>query len=116
MTQTSFASANSTPNSTAASSDNEAGSTGNQPVIHLDPTQPMLTSSKVRAKHHIATLEEELATMQQERGGKQRKTTFYVAQGRAICRLVVLYHNLEDLIAKNDRRYEFHSSAESTTE
>ncbi|KAG1837307.1 hypothetical protein DFJ58DRAFT_846521 [Suillus subalutaceus] len=104
MTQTSLASAGSTPDSTAASSDDEASSTGNQPVIHPDPTQPMLTSSKARAKHRIAALEEELATMRQENGGKQRKTTFYVAQGRAIRRLVILYHNLEDLIAENDRR------------
>lgn len=39
-----------------------------------------------------------------------------MAQGRAIRRLVVLYHNLEHLIAENDRRYEFRSSVESTTE
>jgi hypothetical protein len=69
---TSLASANSTPNSTVASSDDEASSTMFQPMIHLDLTQPMLTSSKARAKHCIATLEEELTTMQQERGGKQR--------------------------------------------
>ncbi|KAG2085071.1 hypothetical protein BD769DRAFT_1374554, partial [Suillus cothurnatus] len=35
-----------------------------------------------------------------------RKTTYFIAQGRAICRVVVLYTSLEDLIAKNDRRYE----------
>ncbi|KAG2737514.1 hypothetical protein P692DRAFT_201733086 [Suillus brevipes Sb2] len=46
----------------------------------------------------------------------QRKTIFYVAQGRAIRRLVVLYHSLEDLIAENDRRYEFRSSVDSTAE
>jgi hypothetical protein len=42
-----------------------------------------------------------------------RKTTFYVAQGRAIRRMVVLYTNLEDMIAENDRRYE---EQESTRE
>jgi hypothetical protein len=36
----------------------------------------------------------------------ERKTTYYVAQGRAIRRTTVLYTSLEDLIAENDRRYE----------
>jgi hypothetical protein len=39
--------------------------------------------------------------------------TFYIAQGRAIRRMVILYTNLEDLIAENDRRYE---EQESTRE
>ncbi|KAG2746088.1 hypothetical protein P692DRAFT_201691761, partial [Suillus brevipes Sb2] len=74
------------------------------------------TSSKARAKRRIAALEDELETIRQDRGSKQRKTTFYVAQGRAIRRLVVLYHSLEDLIAENDRRYEFHAPVEATAE
>lgn len=36
----------------------------------------------------------------------ERKTTYYVAQGRAIRRMVALYASLEDLISENDRRYE----------
>jgi hypothetical protein len=36
----------------------------------------------------------------------ERKTTYYVAQGRAVRRMVVLYTGLEDLVAENDRRYE----------
>jgi hypothetical protein len=81
------------------------------------------TSTEARAKRRIAALEDELETMRQERRGKQRfvilrsrpypllidprrKTTFYVSQGRAIRRMGVLYTNLEDLIAENDRRYE----------
>jgi hypothetical protein len=36
----------------------------------------------------------------------KRKTTYYVAQGRAVRRTVVLYTSLEDLITENDRRYE----------
>ncbi|KAG2128908.1 uncharacterized protein EDB93DRAFT_1256491 [Suillus bovinus] len=43
-----------------------------------------------------------------------RKTTFYIAQGRAIRHIVVLYTNLEDLIAKNNHRYE--EQEESTRE
>ncbi|KAG2092539.1 hypothetical protein BD769DRAFT_1679023 [Suillus cothurnatus] len=73
------------------------------------------TSTEARAKHRIAALEEELQTMRQERGIKQRKTTYYIAQGRAIRRMVVLYTSLEDLIAENDCRYE-ESSEDSTTE
>ncbi|KAG1860358.1 hypothetical protein F4604DRAFT_1588542, partial [Suillus subluteus] len=37
---------------------------------------------------------------------RQRKTTYFVAQGRAIRWMIVLYTSLEDLIAENDRRYE----------
>ncbi|KAG1767014.1 hypothetical protein EDD22DRAFT_844769 [Suillus occidentalis] len=98
MTETSLA-----PTDNVSSDDDES-SVGSQPVVHPDPSQPMPTSSKARAKRRIAALEEELETMRQEKGGKQRKTTLYVAQGRAIRRLVVLYHSLEDLVAENDRR------------
>ncbi|KAG1734555.1 hypothetical protein EDD22DRAFT_960057 [Suillus occidentalis] len=51
-------------------------------------------------------LEEELEQMRQEKGTKQRKTTYYIAQGRAIRRTTVLYTSLDDLIAENDGRYE----------
>ncbi|KAG1750533.1 uncharacterized protein EDB91DRAFT_1046108, partial [Suillus paluster] len=44
-----------------------------------------------------------------------RKTTYYVSQGRAIRCMVALFTNLEDLIAKNDRRYEEHT-VDNTTE
>ncbi|KAG1865087.1 hypothetical protein C8R48DRAFT_772790 [Suillus tomentosus] len=71
-----------------------------------DQSGAVPTSVEVRAKRRIAVLEEELKMMKQDRGSKQRKTTFYVAQGRAIRRMVVLYTDLEDLIAENDRRYE----------
>ncbi|KAG1745579.1 hypothetical protein EDD22DRAFT_958493 [Suillus occidentalis] len=110
MSGTSIASADS------SSSDDEENSAGVGLTIHRDPSQAIPTSSKARAKWHIAALEDELEVMRQERGGKQRKTTFYVSQGRAIRRLVVLYHSLEDLVAENDRRYEFRSAPESTPE
>jgi hypothetical protein len=89
-----------------------------------DQSGAIPTSTEARAKRRIAALEEELETMKQDRGTKQRfamspflnlcllliesrrKTTYYVAQGRAIRRMVVLYTSLEDLIAENDRRYE----------
>ncbi|KAG1758358.1 hypothetical protein EDD22DRAFT_956982 [Suillus occidentalis] len=99
-----------------SSSDDEAGPAVARLIGHVDPSQPIPTSSRARAKRRIAALEEELEVMRQERGGKQRKTTFYVAQGRAIRRLIVLYHSLEDMIAENDRRYEFNSSVDTTAE
>ncbi|KAG1759968.1 hypothetical protein EDD22DRAFT_781810 [Suillus occidentalis] len=71
-----------------------------------DSSGAVPTSTEARAKRRIAALEDELQSMRQERRGKQRKTTFYISQGRAIRRMGVLYTNLEDLIAENDRRYE----------
>ncbi|KAG1733471.1 hypothetical protein EDB19DRAFT_1639685, partial [Suillus lakei] len=73
------------------------------------------TSVEARAKHRIAVLEDELQMVKQERGTKQRNTNYYIAQGRAICRMVVLYTSLEDLIAENDRRYE-EGSEDATAE
>ncbi|KAG2139275.1 hypothetical protein DEU56DRAFT_735776 [Suillus clintonianus] len=77
------------------------------------------TSAEARAKRRIAALEEELQTMKDERGPKQRKMTYYVAQGRAVRRMTVLYTSLENLIAENDRRYEgslVNDIAQNTTE
>ncbi|KAG2129395.1 hypothetical protein BD769DRAFT_1356194 [Suillus cothurnatus] len=85
------------------------------PIVHPDPSQAMPTSSSARAKRRIAALEEELEMMRQERGGKQRKTTYYVAQGRAIRRMVCLYTSLEDLVTENDRRYEHRSEDTAST-
>ncbi|KAG1799609.1 hypothetical protein EV424DRAFT_1545938 [Suillus variegatus] len=76
------------------------------PLTLPDISGVVPTSAEARAKRRIAVLEDELENMKQERRGKQRKTTFYVSQGRAIRRMGVLYTNLEDLIAENDRRYE----------
>ncbi|KAG1721380.1 hypothetical protein EDB19DRAFT_1646530 [Suillus lakei] len=73
------------------------------------------TSVEARAKCRIAALEDELQMVKQERGTKQRKTNYYVAQGRAIRCMVVLYTSLEDLIAENDRRYE-EGSEDATAE
>ncbi|KAG0694174.1 hypothetical protein DFH29DRAFT_1006567 [Suillus ampliporus] len=75
----------------------------------------MPTSSSTRAKCCIAALEEEFKMMQQERGGKQGKMIYYIAQGRAIRHMVCLYSSLEDLITENDRRYEQQSRGTETT-
>lgn len=88
-----------------------------------DDSGAIPTSAEARAKRRIAALEGELQTMMEQRRSKkrfvinhfsycfrvilidpQRKTTYYVAQGRAIRRMVVLYTSVEDLIKENDRR------------
>ncbi|KAG2748517.1 hypothetical protein P692DRAFT_20874833 [Suillus brevipes Sb2] len=74
-----------------------------QTLLLPDKSGAVPTSTEARAKCRIAALEDELQSM---RRGKQRKTTFYISQGRAIRRMGVLYTNLEDLIAENDCRYE----------
>lgn len=101
------------------------GHSQNPPALQIaDQSGAIPTSTAARAKRRIVALEEELENMKQDKGTKQRfvkspllhlcflliefrrKTTYYVAQGRAIRRMVVLYTSLEDLIAENDRRYE----------
>ncbi|KAG1775832.1 hypothetical protein EV702DRAFT_1046711 [Suillus placidus] len=99
---------NSTPTSSHSdpSGESESEDSGAQSLVHIDPSQPIPTSTKARAKRRIAALEDEIETLRQGRGTKQRKTTYYVAQGRVICRMVILYTSLEDLISENDCRYE----------
>jgi uncharacterized small protein (DUF1192 family) len=90
------------------------------------------TSPHARAKRRIAALVEEVENLKQHRATKQRsvcsrpikailmlcdrKTTYYVSQGRVICRMVVLYTPIEDLIAENDRHCEDSEAANSTLE
>ncbi|KAG1786249.1 uncharacterized protein HD556DRAFT_1248501 [Suillus plorans] len=97
----------------ASGADNQVGS---QALSLPDLSGVVPTSTEARAKRRIAALEEELENMRQERGIKQRKTTYYVAQGRAIRRMVVLYTSLEDLVAENDHRYKEGSPEDNTTD
>ncbi|KAG1779779.1 hypothetical protein EV702DRAFT_1195138 [Suillus placidus] len=94
------------------------------PAALPDQSGAVPTSAEARAKCRIAALEEQLETIKQDSGTKQRfatsplldlcfllieprrKTTYYIAQGRVIRCMVVLYTSLEDLITENDRRYE----------
>ncbi|KAG1797128.1 uncharacterized protein HD556DRAFT_1441286 [Suillus plorans] len=81
------------------------------PVISLRvPTSP-----QARAKRRIATLMEEVELLKQDKATKQRKTTYYVSQGRAIRRLVALYTPIEDLISENDRRCEHEDTSGVST-
>ncbi|KAG1809500.1 hypothetical protein EV424DRAFT_1543005 [Suillus variegatus] len=59
---------------------------------------------------------EEVKILKQDKATKQRKTTYYVSQGRAIRRLVVLFIPIEDIVAENDRRCENGDSDSSTLE
>ncbi|KAG1720163.1 uncharacterized protein EDB91DRAFT_1088934 [Suillus paluster] len=91
------------PNSNASESQSASDSVGlSQHTPSVSGAGALPTTADTRAKHRIAALEDELEIMQQERGMKQRKTTYYIAQGREICRLVTLYATLEDLISEND--------------
>ncbi|KAG2140325.1 hypothetical protein BD769DRAFT_1662863 [Suillus cothurnatus] len=84
-------------------------------LVVPDSSGVIPTSADARAKHRIAALEEELDTLRQEKGIKQRKMIFYVAQGRAIRHMVALYTSLEDLIAENNCRCEDDSESESNS-
>ncbi|KAG1837773.1 hypothetical protein F4604DRAFT_1692095 [Suillus subluteus] len=50
----------------------------------------------------ITQLEEKLETLESGRAVKERQTNHFVAQGRAIRRVVALYDSVEDLIWDND--------------
>ncbi|KAG2096308.1 uncharacterized protein F5147DRAFT_778356 [Suillus discolor] len=73
-------------------------------------------SPHARAKRKIAALMEEVEILKQDKATKQRKTTYYISQGRAIRRLVVLYTPIEDLIAENDRHCEDNADSDPTPE
>ncbi|KIK31739.1 hypothetical protein CY34DRAFT_19619 [Suillus luteus UH-Slu-Lm8-n1] len=79
---------------------------GPRALVIPDISGAVPTSAEARAKRRIAALEEELEMAKQERGTKQRKTTYFVSQGRVIRRMVALYVNIEDLVSENDRRCE----------
>ncbi|KIK31905.1 hypothetical protein CY34DRAFT_102531, partial [Suillus luteus UH-Slu-Lm8-n1] len=79
-----------------------------------DASLSVQTSPHSRAKRKIAALMDEIEILKQDKVIKQRKTTYYVSQGRAIRRIVALYTPIEDLIVENDRRCECGPSGNST--
>ncbi|KAG1797358.1 uncharacterized protein HD556DRAFT_1233471 [Suillus plorans] len=81
----------------------------------LDISLSVQTSPHARAKRKIAALMDEIEILKQDKAIKQRKTIYYVSQGRAICRIVALYTPIEDLIAENDRRCEDCGPSSSST-
>ncbi|KAG1848798.1 hypothetical protein C8R48DRAFT_778736 [Suillus tomentosus] len=81
-------------------------SAGDLPVPPREVSLCVPTSPHARAKRRITALMEEVEALKQDKAVKHRKTTYYVSQGRAICRMVALYSPIEDLVAENDRRCE----------
>ncbi|KAG0696984.1 hypothetical protein DFH29DRAFT_1004123 [Suillus ampliporus] len=80
---------------------------GHESGIPPDISSCLPTSPHARAKRKIAALMDEVEILKQDKVTKQRKTTYYVSQGRAIHRMAVLYTPIEDLIAENNRRCEY---------
>ncbi|KAG2739649.1 hypothetical protein P692DRAFT_20757148 [Suillus brevipes Sb2] len=80
----------------------DSGNPQSQDVVSLS----LQTSPDARAKRKIATLLEDIEILKQDKANKNRKTTYYVSQGRAIRRMVILYNPIEDLVKENDRRCE----------
>jgi hypothetical protein len=99
----------------------DSGNPQSQDVVSLS----LQTSPDARAKRKIATLLEDIEILKQDKATKNRcvrsrllwrfsvasfkchrKTTYYVSQGRAIRRMVILYNPIEDLVKENDRRCE----------
>ncbi|KAG0699452.1 hypothetical protein DFH29DRAFT_1001965 [Suillus ampliporus] len=50
----------------------------------------------------IAQLEEKLEVLKAGRASKERQSNYYMAQGRAIRRVIALFDNVEDLVNEND--------------
>ncbi|KAG1767784.1 hypothetical protein EDD22DRAFT_949841 [Suillus occidentalis] len=73
---------------------------------HSRHSMVQATSVEARQRRRIAQLEEKLEALESGRAVKEKQANYYVAQGRAIRRVVTLFDNVEDLIAKNDRRHE----------
>ncbi|KAG2737551.1 hypothetical protein P692DRAFT_20761462 [Suillus brevipes Sb2] len=63
-------------------------------------------SAQARQKRRIAQLEAKLEALESGRAAKERQSNYFMAQGRAIRRVVTLFDNVEDLVTENDRRYE----------
>ncbi|KAG1764416.1 hypothetical protein EDD22DRAFT_951670 [Suillus occidentalis] len=85
-----------------SASRHDSGNPQSQDVVSLS----LQTSPDARAKRKIATLLEDIEILKQDKATKNRKTTYYVSQGRAIRRMVILYNPIEDLVKENDRRCE----------
>ncbi|KAG1902408.1 uncharacterized protein F5891DRAFT_1186519 [Suillus fuscotomentosus] len=69
-------------------------------------TAAVAASLQARQRHRIVQLEERLEVLEVGRAAKERQSNHYMAQGRAIRRIVSLFDNVEDLVTENDRRYD----------
>ncbi|KAG1769025.1 hypothetical protein EDD22DRAFT_949209 [Suillus occidentalis] len=72
-------------------------------------------SLQARQRRRIAQLEEKLQVLESGHAVKEKQTNYYMAQGRAIRRIVTLFDNIEDLICENDRRCEAGDDDDTTS-
>ncbi|KAG2086691.1 hypothetical protein BD769DRAFT_1373503 [Suillus cothurnatus] len=70
-------------------------------------------SLQARQRRKIAQLEEKLEVLEAGRATKERQSNYYMAQGRAIRRVISLFDNVEDLVTENDRRYDLNDDEEN---
>ncbi|KAG2110411.1 hypothetical protein DEU56DRAFT_920178 [Suillus clintonianus] len=81
---------------------------------HSQRSQAAAASLQARQRRKIAQLEAKLGTLESGRAVKEKQTNYYVAQGRAIKRIVTLFDTIEDLVTENDRRCDVEEDAESS--
>ncbi|KAG2095696.1 uncharacterized protein F5147DRAFT_717834 [Suillus discolor] len=84
----------------------QLNSEGQQGEPSQEFTAAAAASLQARQRRRIAQLEEKLEVLEAGRALKERQSNQYMAQGRAIRRVVSLFDNVEDLVTENDRRYE----------
>ncbi|KAG1759553.1 hypothetical protein EDD22DRAFT_849157 [Suillus occidentalis] len=73
---------------------------------HSQQSMAQAASVEARQRRRIAQLEEKLEALESGRAVKEKQANYFMAQGRAIRRIVTLFDNIEDLVAENDRRHE----------
>ncbi|KAG1798921.1 uncharacterized protein HD556DRAFT_1231960 [Suillus plorans] len=70
---------------------------------------------QARQRRRIAQLEQQLETLEAGRAAKEKQINYYMAQGRALRRVVTLFDNIENLVAENDRRSDDEQRDQDTT-
>ncbi|KAG1767752.1 hypothetical protein EDD22DRAFT_772835 [Suillus occidentalis] len=76
--------------------------------------EQMSVDTCARQRRRIAQLEEKLESLESGRwlcSSVIRESNYYMAQGRALRRVVSLFDNVEELVSENDRRYEIDEDA-----
>ncbi|KAG0699684.1 hypothetical protein DFH29DRAFT_877165 [Suillus ampliporus] len=79
-----------------------------------EPSQAQSAFLQAWQRRKIAELEEKLETLESGRAERERQTNYYLAQGRGIRRVITLFDSIEDLVTKNDRRFDDNLNDEDT--
>ncbi|KAG2120176.1 hypothetical protein BD769DRAFT_1390380 [Suillus cothurnatus] len=69
-------------------------------------TAEQLHKVVAQQRQGIAQLEELLESLESGHAAKEKQTDYFMAHGRVVRCVVMLFNNVEDLINKNNRRYE----------